>query len=130
MANIDVSELMLDPDFCDEFSYLRRIEDVSLKGRSEGHVTQLTGYGSIQPLSGQVLRMMPQLANTEGTIEIWSTTPLQTLTDTLKADIVIWKGSRYTVTAIPGNWSHFGNGFCRYVGTLKDLVTKGTDGHL
>jgi hypothetical protein len=127
MANIGIPELLNDPDFCDPFHFVRRTENVDpTTGRSAFTSQTFCGYGSIQPLSGQALRMMPQLANSEGTIEIWSSTPLQTITSTLKADIVLWNGNQYTVTAIPGNWSNYGGGFCRYVGTLHDLETNGS----
>ena len=129
MANIDVTELFCDPDFCDSFTFIRRTEQVDLHGRAQTPLNQtMTGYGSIQPLSGQALRMMPMLSNTQGSIEIWTNTPLQTLTDKLKPDIVCWDGNQYTVTAIPGDFSNWGVGFGRYVGTLHSITSKGTDG--
>jgi hypothetical protein len=121
LANLDVSELLDDPDFCDHFRFIRRIETVDDKGRAVATERRLYGYGSVQPLSGRTLQLMPALANVSGSIEIWTKTPLQTQTKTLMPDVVEWRGNHYLISAIPGDFSNFGRGFQRYVGTLHDL---------
>jgi hypothetical protein len=128
LANLDLSELMEDPDFCDNFQFIRQVETVGENGRASVSKTRMYGYGAILPLSGRTLQLMPALANSSGTIEIWSKTPLQTQTAGLKPDLVEWRGNQYQVTAIPGDFSNFGEGFRKYVGTLFDLQSAPVQG--
>jgi hypothetical protein len=121
---MDLSDLMSDPDFAQEFKFKRRTVSVDpATGLGNETFIILTGCGSIQPLSGQTLRQMPALAQMEGTIEIWTTAGLRLLTDSNQPDIILYEGSEYLVSAIPGNWARIG-GFRKYVGTLRPLVLQ------
>jgi hypothetical protein len=123
MPTLDMSDMMSDPDFAQEFTYLRRYENVDLKGRSQWFSKPNPGIGIIQPLTGQTLRQMPSLAAIDGVIEIWTALTLQTLTKDTKPDIICFGGNHYLVTAIPGDWQYIG-GFRRYVGTLHELEAE------
>ncbi len=128
MANLDITELLSDPDLCDCFQYVRRLEQVDTKGRAQNNRVIKKAYGSVQPASGQTLKLFPNLTNVSGSIEIWTKAPLQIATTTLQADLILWKNSTYIVAERLDDWQHFGAGFCHAVCVLQSLESQGTDG--
>lgn len=121
MANLDIRELLSDPDLCDKFTYLKRVELVDPKGEGQLFPRGRQGYGSVQPASGNTLKQLPNLTNVSGVIEIWTRAPLQLATETTQADVIYWKGDRYLVAEKLDDWQHFGAGMCHAVCTLMNL---------
>jgi hypothetical protein len=121
MANLDVTDLLADPDTCDPFQVIRRPSVIGADGRTTITPTApIECYGSVQPASGRTLQLMPDLANVDGVIEIYTTAALQTDTANFKADIVMWNCEAYVVNGMISSWQNFGYGFGRYIATLFD----------
>jgi len=122
MALIDVSALLLDPDFCDPVTVIRLVESVGDDGLVVMTEQQIDIIASIQSLTGEELALMPDLARAEGAMEILTTFPLAIATDTTVADTVLWGGKTYTVISI----ARFGNFGSQYEGvmTLKSLTGR------
>ena len=128
MANLDITELLSDPDLCDRFQYVRQTEQVDANGYAQRNAITRRAYGSVQPASGQTLKLFPNLTNVTGAIEIWTKAPLQIATATLQSDLVLWKNATYIVAERLDDWTHFGVGFVHAVCTLQSLESQGTDG--
>jgi hypothetical protein len=115
MASIDVSFVLDDPQFADQFQVLRNQQIVDQHGR-----TQVAGSASpvitgvVQPGSGATLRLLPDLANVAAALEIWTRFRLQTASDTTEADVVVWKNRSYRVVALQ-DFTNYGGGYVHAV---------------
>jgi hypothetical protein len=116
MANISVAELLYDPDFVDPVTVLRQMQTVGDDGMAYHIVQPISIVASVQSIS-EDLAMTPDLARTEGTYEIITTFALATATDQTAADVVLWQGALYRVTAI-GRFGNFRQGFGQYEGIM------------
>jgi hypothetical protein len=122
MANIDVSEVLNDPDFQDAFQIIREAETIDQHGRAVDTAGGAkTYYGVIQPASGDTLQLMPDLARTAGTIEVWTQEILQGETDTTAPDVIIWQGNTYTVSHTDP-WFNWGTGWVHAVCVRRNMT--------
>jgi hypothetical protein len=110
MANISVSELLVDPDFVDLVEIVRSVEEVGEDGMVRYVSRRYQALASIQSAGGHDLDMTPDLARTGGTYEITTTFPITTASDLTKADTVIWRGTEHVVISV-GRFDNFGNQF-------------------
>jgi hypothetical protein len=121
MANLDVTDLLADPDTCDPFQVIRRPSKIGTDGRltwtPQGPID---AYGSLQPASGRTLQLRPDLANVDGVIEIWTTAALMTDSADYKADLIQWNCQTYVCMGPMESWQNFGYGFGRYIAVLYD----------
>jgi hypothetical protein len=120
MANIDLSDLFNDFDLTDPIPLIRRksfVDDNGLNQLIEYPPVQI--FGSVQPPSGRTLKLMPDLLQADGAIEIWTSSALQSASKNLYGDIIIWQNSRYEVLGPVDDWQNFGGGFTHVVATLK-----------
>ena len=111
MALLDVTEVLLDPDFIDSMTYLRNAQVVGTNG-----VATITPpvpvpmYGVVTSRDGDTLTRGPDGEYNEDSITIHTMTRLISGEDDNTADIVMWDGKPYTVMHV-NNYSHFGAGF-------------------
>ena len=110
MAQIDVSELLLDPDFIDPIVILRRHTIVNEFGENVLTEGRLPTVGSVQPASAKTISRLPeglQMADVRSffvKLEIIQDGTCQ------YPDIILFQGSRYQIkTAAP--WLNFGGGW-------------------
>jgi hypothetical protein len=122
MANISVSELLFDPDFCDLVTIIRAVETVDEYGKVSYSMTEYEALASIQSAGGDELTMLPDLARTGGTYEITTCFPLCTATDLTKADTVIWRDSEFVVISV-GRFDNFGDQY-EGVMTIKTISPR------
>lgn len=123
MAEIDVTDLLSDPDFCDSFTVTRRNSEVDDQGYLQMVSTELPNIiGSVQPASGRTLQLRPDLANVNGVIEIWSVFDFQTDTDRAKSDLIQWRGDTYICEGPVQNFQNFGAGYTRIVASLYKTI--------
>jgi hypothetical protein len=115
MANISVTELLFDPDFCDPVTIIRSVETVGEDGVVRYEETSYTAMASIQPASGDDLSIEPDAARTGGSYDIITAFPLATATNLTKADTVIWRDSEFVVISI----ERFGNFGSQYEGVMS-----------
>lgn len=115
MANISVSELLLDPDFVDPCTVLRQVEVVGNDGIVTYEVQSIPILASIQAMGGDNLYLGSDMARTGGSYEVITQFPLATATDTTKADTVLWRDAEFVVTSI-GRFGNFGS---QYEGTME-----------
>lgn len=120
MPLIDVSDLLVDPDFCEPVTIYRRVQSVDTHGRSIISETSQTILAVVTAASANTLNRAPEGTRIEGAITVHSITPLAVATGSRDADELVWKGNRYVVTML-GDYSHYGQGFTVATCTLKPL---------
>ncbi len=111
MADIDVTELMTDPDFVDDITHIGRGAAVNSKG--ESIVSDDCGVqtvGCVQPASGQVLLRIPEALRLMNVKSFWIKGEIVTCEPGQYPDVLVFKGKRYSVQQV-FDWSNFGEGY-------------------
>lgn len=117
MADLDVSDIILDPDFSQPIVIQRnRISTVNGIGLSEPY--QLQAVAVVVPAGSIELNRLPDAEMVKGRVHIYTQFPLTSGDDGLTADIVLWRGRSYTVSAVD-DYTQFGVGF---VDATADLL--------
>jgi hypothetical protein len=122
MALIDVTELLSDPDFVDEFAFARRTQ-VMVNGRVTFTTQDSTALGSVQINAPEVLDRFPDAGRPDHWIRIYTLTRMVAQDEAAGTygDLVAWQGRTYQVKAVD-DWSNYGAG---YVKALARLVPDG-----
>lgn len=110
MARLDVSEILFDPDFVDMLTCERNQQTVGSDGMAVNATTLTDFYGVVTSDNGDILERIASGERVKGSITIHSRFVLHDGSAGYTADIVRWKGLRYTVTQAL-DFSHFGRGF-------------------
>jgi galactose-6-phosphate isomerase len=110
MAQIDVTELLCDPDFVDEISLITRKPSVNLYGELSVEETVTDSIGSVQPASGKVLQRLPEAMRLNDMSTFWFKGQIIASEPGKYASILVFKGKRYQVQSIQ-DWSNFGAGY-------------------
>mgnify|MGYP003423079087 CR=1 FL=1 len=122
MADLDMSDALLDPLFTSKFQVTRRAETVGTNGRSvitpTVHPDKL---GVVTVASSSDLQRHPEVQITNRSIMIVSKFPLQAESVGFQPDLVIWRGSQYVVRALDP-YQHFGSGFTQALCESMDLI--------
>jgi len=112
MANIDVTQLLSDPDFCDVVTLIRRTSAVGDNGRNT--VTELPGVNVnmvVQGLKSADFVRNPDLVNLDGVRSFWYQGEFLVDEDSVYSDIIIFGGVRYQVHKLDEDFSNYGAGF-------------------
>lgn len=111
MPLIDTSELLVDPDFVEPVTVLRRMQLVSEQGRvSTQNQSFMNVIACVQPQSDEPMvrgtdsQLLPAL------ISVHTKFRLRGISPNFQPDIVIWNGNQFVVNKV-FNWSHFGLGY-------------------
>jgi len=111
MALIDVSELIIDPDFADAFIQIKRSAAIDDKGRMTLTETPSNRTGVIQGINDDVLKRFPEAADFIEGITVWCQSQLEVESPSGYCDVVVWNGQRYLVKIIDQNFMNFGAGW-------------------
>lgn len=113
MALLDVSEILFDPDFADTGIICERsIQAIGDDGMAINDLTMITFTGVVTPDMGDVLERVDEGERIKGRITIHSRFQLRDGAEGGSADIIVWKGKRYTVSKV-SDLGNFGRGFTR-----------------
>jgi galactose-6-phosphate isomerase len=110
MPWLDVSSVLLDPDFIDSLVCARNTQTVDDNGIATDTPTCTPFYGVVTNNTGDLLMRLAEGSRITGSITVHSQFNLIAGADGIDADIVTWNGRKYTVTNV-GDWSRFGIGF-------------------
>ena len=108
MAQLDVTDILSDPDFVDALVCERIAQTIGDDGMATGATTILPFFGVVTSNNGDVLERIATGERIKGSITIHTKFTLRDSDGT--ADIVQWRGRRYTVSSV-NDYSHFGQGF-------------------
>jgi hypothetical protein len=125
MAEIDVTEILDDPDLADTFVVTRTQQINDNHGRAVAlQPVKSTVVGVVQPMSGRALQMMPDMVNVSGAIEVWTRFRLEGPSENTQADVITWQGRNYMVQNAQA-FTNFGQGYVHAVAQQIELVAKG-----
>lgn len=111
MALLDVTDVLCDPDFIDRGLVCERnTQTVGNDGIATNSVALMPFAGVVTSDNGDLLERSPEGERIKGNMTIHTRFPLDDGSSVNAADIVQWRGRRYTVTVV-NDWSHFGRGF-------------------
>lgn len=124
MALLDVTDVLLDPDFMDLGLICNRMtQTVDEHGRATNTAAEIPFAGVVTSDSGDILDRLADGSRIIGSITIH--TPFR-LRDggadaSADADEIVWQGATYTVSNV-NDYSHFGRGFVCATCDLKPLT--------
>ena len=111
MAQLDVTEVLLDPDFMDTGLVCKRsTQAVGDNGRASNAVASIPFAGVVTSDKGDILERLAGAERKKGSITIHTVFRLIAGEGDTTADIVTWRGKTYTVSNV-NDYSHFGQGF-------------------
>lgn len=110
MAQIDVSELLLDPDFVDKMTVITRTPFVNSKGENSVKDCPLIGVGSVQPASGKTIFKLPEEFRVANVSSFWFKGAIIATAPGKYSSIIEFKGQRYQVQVV-FDWSNWGQGW-------------------
>ena len=122
MPDLDVTEILSDPDLADLFDVIRRTEVVGATGRSTlTEVTTVGVAGVVTPGDPGNLLRKDDSQMTSRVISISTTYRLRASGEGFQPDILLYDGVRYTVKATQ-LWTRFGAGFVNAVATSMNAA--------
>ena len=119
MPLLDVSDLILDPDFCEELTIYRRQEIVSNKGRATTTPVLIVPapWGVVEPQEDSPLERKEDFQDLPQLIEVHTQYRLRSASETgalveYQPDTIIWNETTFLVMRVI-NWSKYGRGYIR-----------------
>lgn len=119
MAQLDVSDLMLDPDFADTLVLITRVSSINEFGEPVLTETSSNIIGIVQQGGSDELARLPEGAKLSEAISVFHKSILSTERAGGYADIIVWQGQRYQVQDIEEPYSHYGGGFSKAICLLE-----------
>ncbi len=119
MALIDVSELLLDPDFVDEITIFRRVQSLNEYGEGVYTETKIKTVAVIQ-WGGVQYNKFERGTHFDRDITIYCKTQLYSMNDEGYCDEIEFQGRRYMVQRVTETAGNCGAGFCTAEATLVD----------
>lgn len=110
MAQLDVTELMTDPDFVDEMIHLGRVSRINSYGENNISEFETRTVGSVQPTDGPALLRVPEAERVANLMTFWIQGTIIASAPGKYTDILIFKGKRYQVKNV-FDWSTWGAGW-------------------
>ncbi|MEG2265482.1 MAG: hypothetical protein RSC68_14265 [Acinetobacter sp.] len=121
MPNLDVSDVLLDPDFMTMDLMCKRVAvSVGNNGRSNKSEQSFQFRGVVTTNSGQNMDRREDGTLIKGAINIHTRTELTAGDASNQADEITWKGKTYYVVQVLDNL-HYGIGFNKAICELKPL---------
>lgn len=127
MPDIDVSELLLDPDFVETIQLTRRAEVIGNNGRMTTSNTVHNIIASVQPQSDQPMIRGPDQQNLPQLIAVITKFRVRPISPGYQPDLVLWNGTIFVVNKVY-NWSHYGQGYVKAECSSMDHLDQPPDG--
>jgi len=122
MAQVDVSDILTDPDFLDLVTLIRRTpQAISDKGRASFTETSSQVYMSVQGMKAETLNREPNDAWLTDAIDVYYAGVLYGAAPGGYADVIVWRGKRYQVESVVENYSNYGAGWTHAVCRLEPV---------
>jgi hypothetical protein len=120
MALQDLAQYMIDPDFVDEVTLIRRTpQEISDKGRSSFVETASQVYMCVQGRGTEKLNRTSDSAWLTDAMDFYYAGTLYAASPGGYADVIVWKGRRYQVEEVPEDFSNYGSGWTHAIGRLE-----------
>lgn len=110
MGNIDVTDLLSDPDLVDPVVIIHRTPCVDGFGENKLKEVGVSTVGSVQPASGKTLQRIPEAFRVANVMSFWVKGNIVSDGSCAYPDLIVYKGSRFAVQTI-FDWKNWGEGF-------------------
>ncbi len=110
MALIDVSELLLDPDFVNPVSLVHRTFTIDSFGKNVLTESSVDTIGSVQPASAKDMMRLPEALRIRDVRKFWIKAEILTDGDSQYPDIIVFQGKRFQVINTEP-WLNYGLGW-------------------
>jgi hypothetical protein len=110
MSQIDVTELLSDPDFVDEVCLVTRVPFINSLGENTLKESNLKTVGCVQPASGRVIQRLPEALRVANMSSFWLKATIIASEPGKYSSILVFKGKRYQVQTV-FDWSNWGEGY-------------------
>ena len=117
MAQLDVTELMTDPDFVDPMTLITRTASTNLHGENIVSDCPVETFGCVQPANSEVINRLPDELRVANIKSFWLKGTIIASAPGKYASSILYKGQRYEVQHV-FDWSNFGQGYCEGVCTV------------
>ena len=111
MAQLDVSELMTDPDFVDRIEIITRTAMVTSQGENTVQEKSARTVGSVQPADYETLQRLPEALRNENVSSFWIKGQILLTEDCKYPPVLVFRNRRYQVRQV-ADWSNWGAGYC------------------
>lgn len=111
MAQIDVSDVLLDPDFIDPLKIINRTPVINLKGENRLVESCVDTFGSVQPASGKTLERLPDALRVPNVSSFWIKGRIIADGSCEYPDVIVFNEKRYNVQVV-FDWTNWGAGWC------------------
>lgn len=122
MPLLDVSDIILDPDFADAITVYRQAVSTDTYGdviRTETATPNVVAV--ITPDKWSTLQRQAEGSNVSEVVTVITQFRLQASMDGYDADEIVWNGKRYVVIAV-GDCSRYGAGFVEASASIKGMT--------
>lgn len=110
MAQIDVTELLTDPDFVDKIQVVTRRDRVDGLGENQLTENTLNTVGSVQPASGKNIQRLPEALRVANVMDFFFKGEIIATEPGKYSSILVFKNRRFQVQTIQ-DWSNWGAGW-------------------
>ncbi len=110
MALIDVSDLLVDPDFIDSLTLIHRTFTISQYGENTLVETTINTVGSVQPASAKQIQRLPEALRTADVRSFFIKAEIQSDGASQYPDIISFQGFRYQIQSV-APWLNYGAGW-------------------
>lgn len=111
MGQIDVSDILADPDFVGPLTHIKRKSTVNEFGQNTLCESGSPSHGCIQPATGKTLARLPEAFRVADVQSFWLKGVITADSRNKYPDILVKNGNRYTVQIV-FDWSDWGQGWC------------------
>lgn len=110
MALIDVSDLLLDPDFVNQVSLVHRTSTVGTNGKNTLVETTVATIGSVQPAPSKEIMRLPDALRMSDVRKFWIKAEILADGSSQYPDIIVFQGKRFQVINTEP-WLNYGAGW-------------------
>jgi len=107
---IDVSELLSDPDFVGPVSLVTRVPTVNSLGENSTRDNSHETVGSVQPANYKTILRAPEALREENLMSFWVKAKIETTGAGKYPSILVFQGTRFEVKTV-ADWSSWGAGW-------------------
>lgn len=110
MAQVDVTELLSDPDFVDPIQLISRVPRVNSFGEQSFVESTLNAFGSVQSASPETIARVPEAFRVANLKSFWFKGEIIATAPGRYSSVLIFKGVRYQVVSV-FDWKNWGAGW-------------------
>lgn len=110
MAQIEVTEILCDPDFVDKIVLINRRPAINNLGENTLTELSINSIGCVQPISGRNILRIPEALRVANMSSFWFKGTITASAPGKYSSLLVFKGFRFEVQHVY-DWSNYGPGY-------------------